>query len=264
MAKTYEWTPDEIADGILTRHTWPGFQGTWCDKCQCKMNVSGMSYGHRCPMCDPEGKRYAIQMMHSMYLIPHEHPRFGPTLETIHAGRTLAGEIHESRRVYPIGTRVMAHDYHYGFGHTDYPVYTATVVEWDVENSWPGLWRKYRIAIDGGDQFKSAYESNLAPFRRFADGEAVIVKHDGGWVRAKIVGLVNKEKAHFLYRHHWYDVAIDGNIVPSSAKAKTIFAGKIKEKSMRPDGPNPNCRWCEGSGELVLFTSGKPCVDCWV
>jgi len=201
--------------------------------------------------------------MYKMGLKPHENPQFGPTLATIKAGRELAGEIHESRRAYPIGTRVMAHDYHYGFSHADCPIYVGTVVEWDVENSLPGLWRKYRIAGDGVDQFKSVCESNLAPFRQFANGEAVLVEHDGGWVRAKIVSLVNKETCHFLYGCHWYDIATDRNLVPSSAQVKTIFGGKIREKSIRPDGPNPNCRWCEGSGELVLLTSSKPCTDCW-
>jgi len=126
------------------------------------------------------------------------------------------------------------------------------------------LWRKYRIAIDGGDQFKSVCESNLAPFRKFADGEAVLVEHDGGWIKAKVVRLVNTEAAHFSYSCHWYTVSTPGNILPSSADVRTVFAGKIREKSIRHDGPNPNCKWCEGSGELVLFTSSKPCVDCWV
>ncbi len=263
MVETYEWTPDRIADGILTWHNWPGFEGTYCDKCDRTMNTMGMSYGHVCPMCDPEGYKWAMPCMYHMGLIPHVYPQFGPTLATIQAGRNIAGEIHESRRAYPIGTRVMAHDYHYGFGHTDYPVYTGTVSEWDVDDSWPGIGRKYRIAVDGEDRFKSVWESNLAPFRKFADGEAVLVEHDGGWVKAKIVGLVNKETGHFLYSCHWYTVAAIGKIVPSSAAVKTIFAGKIREKSIRPDGPNPNCRWCEGSGELVLFTSNKPCADCW-
>lgn len=264
MAETYEWTPDRIANGILTWHDWPGFQGTSCDKCDRTMNTVGRSYGHVCPMCDPEGKVYVMQMMHSMYTMPHDNPKFGPTLSTIKDGRQLAGKIYESKRVYPVGIRVMTHDYHYGFGHTDYPVSTATIVEWDVENSWPGLWRKYRIAIDGGDQFKSVCESNLAPFRKFADREAVLVEHDGGWVKAKIIGLVNKEADHFSYKHHWYTVVVAGNFMPSSADVRTVFAGKIREKSIRPDGPNPNCKWCKGSGELALFTSSKPCVDCWV
>lgn len=264
MAETYEWTPDRIANGILTWHDWPGFQGTSCDKCDRTMNTVGRSYGHVCPMCDPEGKVYVMQMMHSIYTMPHDNPKFGPTLSTIKDGRQLAGKIYESKRVYPVGIRVMTHDYHYGFGHTDYPVSTATIVEWDVENSWPGLWRKYRIAIDGGDQFKSVCESNLAPFRKFADREAVLVEHDGGWVKAKIIGLVNKEADHFSYKHHWYTVVVAGNFMPSSADVRTVFAGKIREKSIRPDGPNPNCKWCKGSGELALFTSSKPCVDCWV
>ena len=260
----YEWTPEKIADGILTWHSWPGFEGTWCDKCQRTMNTMGGSYGHRCPMCDPEGEKWAMQCMHRMGMRPHENPSFGPTSATIKAGWELAGVIYESKRAYPIGTRVMAHDYHYGFGHTSCPIYTATVVEWDVEDSWPGLWRKYRIAVDGGDQFKSVCESNMAPFRKFADGEVVLVEHNGGWVKAKVVRLVNTEAAHFSYSCHWYTVATEGNIVPSSAQVNTVFGGKMREKSILPDGPNPNCKWCEGSGELVLFTSSKPCVDCWV
>jgi len=204
--------------------------------------------------------------MNHMGFMPHDNPKFGPTLATIKAGRELAGVIHESRRAYPIGTRVMAHDYHYGFGHTNYPIYTATVVEWDVENSWPGLWLKYRIAVDGGNQFKSVCESNLAPFRQFHDGQKVLVRHNNEWLQATVVGLANEsEESYFSYRHHWYAIVTQySDVEVSSCQHQSIFNGKVRECDLRLDGPNPNCQWCGGSGELVLFTSSKPCVDCWV
>jgi len=106
-----EWDPAAIADGILTWHMWPGFQGVNCDGCGCEMNVLGMSYWHRCPDCDPDGERHEMHSMHDRGMMPFDEPRFGPTLATIRAGGELADEISESKR---------------GHGRRDYPVETGT------------------------------------------------------------------------------------------------------------------------------------------
>jgi len=33
----------------------------------------------------------------------------------------------------------------------------------------------------------------------------------------------------------------------------------FKHEAAKPD---PNCRWCKGTGEVTLATSTKPCLDC--
>jgi len=264
-----EWDAAAIADGILTWHMWPGFQGVRCDECGCEMNVMGMSYGHRCPDCDPDGERHEMHSMHDCGMMPFDEPRFGPSAATIRAGGRLADEISESKREYAVGTRVMLHDYWYGHGHRDYPVETGTIVEWDVEGSYPGM-RYYRVDVDGGQEFKRVLESNIAPFRRFEDGAEVSVRHRDGWVRARVVGLENDEQSHFLYGQHWYrvellaetDMSVNGAPAASSMVHQSVFNGRVREADIRPL-VNPGCRWCQGTGEVTLATSTQPCLDCW-
>lgn len=263
------WTPDRIANGILTWHIWPGFEGTHCDKCGCEMNVLGMSYGHRCPDCDPDREHRSMISLCGHGCVPFDEPRFGPTRATISRGGGRAMEISESKREYAIGTRVMLHDYWYGHGRNDYPIETGTVVQWDIEDSYPGR-RYYRVDVDGGQKFKQVPESNMAPFRKFADGEAVSVRHLDGWVLAKVTHLVNDEKSYFLYRQHQYEVEVlaktafpvRGAEGVSSMLRKSIFDGTVREVDIRPS-TNPECRWCKGKGEVALATSVKKCLDCW-
>jgi len=263
------WDAPAIANGILTWHMWPGFQGAHCRECDCEMNVMGMSYDHKCPDCDPDHKHYAMMSMHDHGWMPFEKPKFGPTKATILQGGRLAMELSEDKRTYAVGTRVMTHDYWYGHGRSDYPIETGTVVEWAVEESYPGA-RYYRVDIDGGQKFKLVNEANIAPFRKFADGEVVCVRHREDWIPARIVRLVNDEESHFCYRQHWYqiellaetDISVGGAAVASSMVHKSIFDGNIREEDIRP-GMNPGCRWCKGSGQVTLATSTRECLDCW-
>lgn len=246
--KTEEWSPDSIADGILTRYMWPGFEGTHCDKCQCSMNVMGMSYGHRCPDCDPEEKHYIMHAMHNVGKMPFENPKFGPTRIIIQAGSRRAKEISESRRKYPIGTLVMLHEYWYGRA---CPVETGAVVGWVVEDSYPGM-RYYQVDVGGRE--RRQLERNMAPFRKFADSETVLMKYYGDWVPAKIIGLVDNERAHFTYRSHRYSVEIIGS----------PLTHWVREEDIRPrSSANPKCRWCKGKGKIILATTIQKCLDCY-
>ena len=273
-SQTTHWTADRIADGILTWHMWPGFQGTHCRVCECEMNVQGMSYDHWCPDCeekarkkDPDFRHYVMCSMRNEGWIPHEWPKFGPTQTTIRAGRSLAMKISESRRPYAIGTRVMIREYDRG------PILSGDIVEWDVENSYPGM-RYYRVDVGKGSVVRPrlirVLESNIAPFRKFADGEMVSVRHRDGWVRAQIVRLADPETSYFIFRQHWYkvkvlmetDIIVDGLPFVSSMSHKSVFHGNVREEDIGSDA-NPKCRWCKGSGQITLATSIKKCLDCW-
>lgn len=270
------WDVPAIANGILTWHMWPGFQGVHCRECNCEMNVMCMSYGHKCPDCDPDSKHYAMTSMHNNGRIPFKKPKFGPTEATLLQGGRLAMELSEDKRLYAVGTRVMTHGYWYRYGRSDHPIETGTVAEWAVEESYPGL-RYYRVDIDGGQKFKLVNEADIAPLRQFADGETVCVRYRGNWVPdrgnwvpARIVRLVNDEESHFCYRQHWYQIELlaetgisaGGAAVASSMVHKLIFGGNIREEDIRP-GANPGCRWCQGSGQVALATSTRECIDCW-
>lgn len=270
----YQWTADRIADGILTWHMWPGFQGTHCRVCKCEMNVQGMSYDHWCPECedkakkkDPDFRHYVMCSMHNEGWMPHEQPKFGPTQATIRDGSSLAMKISESRRPYAIGTRVMIRE------HCHDVILTGDIVEWDVENSYPGM-RYYRVDVGKGSVVRpklvSVLESNIAPWMKFSTGDMVSVRHQDGWVQAQIVRLVNPFTSHFIFRRHWYKVKVlmdtgvivNGSPFVTSMIHKSVFHGSVREEDIGPD-VNPKCRWCKGSGQITLATSIKKCNDCW-
>lgn len=155
------WTPDLIADGILTWHMWPGFQGAHCRVCECEMNVQGMSYDHLCPECEDKAREkdpdFRHHVMHSMCghgWMPHERPKFGPTRRTIRAGGERAMEIIESRRKFAVGARVLVQR---GPG----PREAGTVVKLE-KSSAPGP-RWYRVDLDNGWKFQFMSESDMFP-----------------------------------------------------------------------------------------------------
>jgi len=218
------WTADRIADGILTWHMWPGFQGTHCRVCECEMNVQGMSYDHWCPECeekarkkDPDFRHYVMCSMHSEGWMPHERPKFGPTRRTIRAGGERAMEISESRRKFATGARVLVQrdSYRYSSG----PKEAGTVVRLE-KSSWPGM-RWYRVDLDNGRKFQHVYESDMFP------------------------GPVSD----FGTRRAFSEVVHEG-IIDSLADSARV-------------GPNPKCRWCKGTGNVPLATTTKKCLDCW-
>jgi len=165
IAQERPWTADRIADGILTWHMWPGFQGTWCRVCECEMNVQGMSYDHWCPECeekakkkDPDFRHYVMCSMHNEGLMPHERPKFGPTRRTILAGGERAMEISESRRKFAVGSRVLIQkdSCRYSSGPK-----AGTVVKLE-KSSWVGV-RWYRVDLDNGQELQFVYESDMFP-----------------------------------------------------------------------------------------------------
>ncbi len=215
------------------------------------MNVMGISYDHKCPKCDPNKKHYARNLLHSMGRMPHDNPTFGPTRKTILEGGELAMEISESKRLFSAEQKVMTQEQQ---GSYRGPIRTGVVSKLE-KSSWPGM-RWYRVDIE--EQSKHTYEEEIAPFRKFADGEGVLVKHNNDWIPANIVKLVNKESDHFLYRQHWYEI----DVIATSTVHNSIFDGKVKEKDIKP-GFNPDCRYCKGSGKVTLATTSKECLDCW-
>ena len=151
-----QWTAKTIADGILTWHTWPGFEGHQCRKCNCEMNVLGMSYDHRCPDCDPDGKHHSMCSMHHEGRFPFEQPEFGPSMETIRAGGCLATEISESQREFVVGDRVLYQD---PWPYRGSERHSAVVVGFDLEFSYPGM-RAYDVRFECGAT-KMCYERQL-------------------------------------------------------------------------------------------------------
>lgn len=37
---------------------------------------------------------------------------------------------------------------------------------------------------------------------------------------------------------------------------------KIERPVFRPTPPDPGCRWCKGTGEILLATTIQPCLEC--
>lgn len=81
---------DYIAEGIVTWCMWPEIEGHTCDGCGVEMNVLGMSYNHWCPLCDPDGEKKVCHSMSSHRQMSFDYPVFGPSIDTIREGYSLA------------------------------------------------------------------------------------------------------------------------------------------------------------------------------
>ena len=142
-----QWTAKTIADGILTWRTWPGIEGHHCRGCGCEMNVLGMSYDHKCPVCDPEGKHYQMNSLHHEGRLPFERPKFGPSMATVRAGSCLARKINESRREFAVGDRVRWRE---SWPYRGSERHSAMVVAFNLKFTYPGGSRAYDVRFECG------------------------------------------------------------------------------------------------------------------
>lgn len=109
------------------------------------------------------------------------------------------------------------------------PIETGVVTKLE-KSDWPGI-RWYRVDIDGGEKNKFVCESDMAPLRKFNDGEHVTVRDGNCWMDGVIIKLVNRESDYMCYRQHWYKVKTNG-LIPTSAIHNSIFNGIIREKDI--------------------------------
>jgi hypothetical protein len=71
------------------------------------MNVLGMSYGHECPDCDPDGKHLVCIDFPGHNAMPFEKPEFGPTREVLRMAAKLAKRAAVLRRPFQDGDVVV-------------------------------------------------------------------------------------------------------------------------------------------------------------